>query len=377
MTQNPLSFPTLAAVSQTNGRLSLKPLQLGRLPADEVQLRLVASGICHTDVAMHAAGSRVPKPVVLGHEGAGIVEAVGSAVSGFAVGDPVIASYSYCGSCASCSAGQPAYCRHTASLNFGARRSDGSTAWQGEEGPVHSHFFGQSSFSTRCHCPASNLVKVPSDLPLERLAPLGCGFQTGAGTVLNTLHTHAGHTLAVIGVGAVGLAAVMAAKLVGARRIVAMDVHADRLAWAAELGATHTVVSEGPGWVENLAACAPDGLDHVIDTSGHLETVRQVMQQMAPLGVCAWISSAKGADIPVNALHLMQGGRRIVGIHQGGSVARDFIPQLIAHHRAGRFPFERLLSFYPLERIEEAMADLAGGRVIKPVLRMAQTDAAS
>lgn len=353
--------------------MRVEKLQLGVLRNDEVQIKVVASGICHTDVAMHAQGSRVPKPVVLGHEAAGIVEAVGSEVTDFAMGDHVVASYSFCGVCPVCSIGQPAYCHHTSILNFGARRIDGSTAWQGEDGPVHSHFFGQSSFSTRCHCPANNLVKVPNDLPLEHLAPLGCGFQTGAGTVLNTLRTHAGHTLAVIGAGAVGLAAIMAAKLSGVRRIVALDVNADRLACATELGATHTVLSQSTGWAEILADCAPNGLNHVIDTSGHLETVRRVMQQMAPLGVCAWISSAKGADIPVNALHMMQGGRSIVGIHQGGSVSRDFIPQLIAHHRAGRFPFERLLSFYPLERIEEAMADLAAGRVIKPVLRMVQT----
>lgn len=365
-----------AAVSTEAGApFHLDPLLLEPPRQDEVLVRVVATGICHTDVAMRDVPGRVPRPVVLGHEAAGVVEAVGAAVRTLRPGDHVVASFAWCGTCSSCTSGQPAYCRHTLALNFGGQRADGSSALSRPGGErVHGHFFGQSSFATHALCQERNLVPVPRDLALETLGPLGCGLQTGAGTVLNVLGLQEGQTIAIVGVGSVGLAAVMAARIAGAARIVALDVHQDRLALARELGATDAIDTAGGNVEEAMQSLLPSGVDRVVDTSGHVPTVRAAVAALAPLGRCALVSSARGADIPLNALHLMLGGRSVVGVHQGGSVPRRFIPELIEHHRAGRFPFEKLLTFYPFERINDAMEDLARGRVLKPVIRMSPSE---
>lgn len=338
---------------------------------DEVRIRVVATGICHTDVAMRDVTGRVPRPIVLGHEAAGIVEEVGPAVVSLRPGQHVVASFASCGDCESCGSGHPAYCRHTRVLNFGGQRLDGSTALRlGSGERVHGHFFGQSSFATRAICQERNVVAVPEDLPLENLGPLGCGLQTGAGTVLNVLRVRPGQTIAVIGVGSVGLAAVMAARIAGAKRIVAVDIHPERLRLARELGATDAIVAATEDVQQALQAKLPDGVDHVVDTSGHLATLAAAVATLAPMGKCALVSSAKGADISINALHLMLGGRSVIGVQQGDSTPRRFIPELIEHHRAGRFSFHRLLTFYPFDRINDAMDDLASGRVLKPVILM-------
>jgi aryl-alcohol dehydrogenase len=361
---------TAALLESAGGRFSLQTLDLEAPRADEVRVKVVATGICHTDVAVRDSPVRMPKPAVLGHEGAGIIEAVGSAVTKVRPGDPVVLSFASCGACTSCLRGEPAYCSATQSLNFGGARPDGSSALRRGGALVHGHFFGQSSFATHALVHQRGVVRVPDDVPLETLGPLGCGLQTGAGAVLNSLKVRAGSRLAVYGVGSVGLAAVMAGRIAGADTVLAVDIHADRLALARELGATHAVDARDPQAEAQIRAALGPGADHALDTSGHVDTIRTAIRTLAPRGTCGLISSAKGAEIPVDALHLMVGGRSVMGVHQGGSVPELFIPQLIAHHRAGRFPFERLLRFYPLERINDAMDDLAHARVLKPVIRM-------
>ena len=234
---------------------------------------------------------------------------------------------------------------------------------------MHGHFFGQSSFAPMRCARKGTWWQSRTTCRSSRLGPLGCGLQTGAGTIFNVLKLQPGQSVAVIGVGSVGLAAVMAARIAGAGRIIALDVHDARLQLARELGATHTVNPRSADVGEVLNTLLPLGLDRVVDTSGHVDTLRRVVDCLAPLGQCALVSSAKGADIPFNALHLMLGGRSVIGVQQGDSVPRRFIPELIEHHRAGRFPFERLLAYYPLERMNDAMDDLAQGRVLKPVIR--------
>jgi aryl-alcohol dehydrogenase len=361
---------TEAAVCETGMEpLAFVSLHLDPPRPDEVLIRMVASGICHTDVAMRKS-DRVCKPVVLGHEGAGIVEAIGAGVRKVKVGDHVVMTFASCGQCSSCVRGVPAYCRHTAALNFGARRLDGTSALRRGSTPIGSHYFGQSSFATRSICYERNVVVVPRDLPLPSLAPLGCGIQTGAGAVLNSLAVRAGQTVAIIGVGAVGLASVMAAKISGASSIIAADIHAERLSLARELGATHLIDTRDGRIAEALASIVPDGLDALIDTSGHVETIVAALNALAPMGRCGLISSAQGKSIPVSPGHLMAGGRSITGIQQGDSVPDFFIPKLIAYQRQGRFPFERLLHFYPFSEINEAFSDLARGAVLKPVVLM-------
>ncbi len=224
------------------GPFQIETLTVDQPRADEVLVRIVATGMCHTDIVIRDQVYPVPLPIVLGHEGAGIIERVGSAVRKVIPGDHVVLSFMSCGHCTRCAMGQPAYCERGHPLCFGGTREDGSTASRDSRSePVHDHFFGQSSFGTYALANERTVVKVPKDLPLERLGPLGCGIQTGAGSVMNALKIGTGASFTAFGSGSVGLSAVMAARIVGATTIIAVDVVASRLALAKELGATHTV----------------------------------------------------------------------------------------------------------------------------------------
>jgi len=357
-------------VTRPDGSTDIQFVTMDAPRADEVVVRIVATGICHTDVA-NFTGSRVPKPVVLGHEGAGVVEAIGSAVTAVAPGDPVILSSSSCGRCSACLAGMPARCRNSAAMAFGARRLDGSCGLHAGQEPIGSHFFSQSSFGAYALTYERSCVPAPADVALELLGPLACGIQTGAGAVLNTLKLGPRDTLGVLGVGAVGLAAVMAGALAGVHRILAIDVHGNRLELARELGATDILSAGAPeDLVSRIRAVFPDGLDAVVDTSGHIESLRVILGALGSGGRLALISSAKGAEAPFKPIDLVMGSRQIVGIAGGGAPARAFIPELIGYYRSGRFPFDRLVTFYPFSELRQAVADLESGKTIKPVLRM-------
>jgi aryl-alcohol dehydrogenase len=368
---NAMTCRCTAAVTDAAGAaFSLRALTLEAPRADEVRVRIVACGICHTDVAMRESTTRAPKPIVLGHEGDGIVEAVGADVTSVAAGDSVVLSFASCGACPSCSVDHPAYCVHGPALNFGGARLDGSTSLRDEDGKaVHSHFFGQSSFATLVVVNERNLVKVASDLPLHILAPLGCGIQTGAGAILNSLRVRGGSSVAVFGAGSVGLSAVMAARLAGAKTIVAIDVNPARLALALELGATSTIDARTENVAERLRELRPAGLDYALDTTGREESILTAIASLAVMGTCGLVAMPNG-PIALDPRLLMAKGRSLIGVIEGDSVAATFIPQLIEHYRAGRFPIDRLITFYPFDSINDAMHDMEAGRVVKPVLRL-------
>ncbi|HKI68365.1 MAG TPA: NAD(P)-dependent alcohol dehydrogenase, partial [Verrucomicrobiae bacterium] len=253
-----------AVLRPPGGPLKIKRLKMEGPRDDEVLVRLVASGICHTDIDFCEGPTG---PVVLGHEGAGVVEQAGKSVKSVKSGDHVVLSYQSCGRCPACRRGRPTECENFWDANFGFARLDGSNAYQGG---VRGHFFGQSSFATYTLATERNLVKVPKSLPLELLAPLGCGLQTGAGTVLNSLAVKAGSSLAVFGTGAVGLAAVMAARIARAQTIIAVDIKPQRLKLAMELGATHRVDNRKTDLAKSIAAITGSGVDYMVETSGAL-----------------------------------------------------------------------------------------------------------
>src|SRR4051812_21327889 len=244
---------TAAVVPARSQPFEIQQLDLAAPLADEVLVRIVASGLCHTD--LHARDGyfpNLPYPIVCGHEGAGIVEAVGAAVTDLAPGDPVVISFPYCGECEPCQAGRISYCTNARGLKSGGRRADGSTPMSRDGAPVYSCFFQQSSFATFALAPAKDVVRIRPDAPVELLAPLGCGLQTGAGAVMNVMRPDAGQSLAVFGVGGVGLAGLLAGKIAGCDPIIAVDRLPSRLALARELGATHVLESRGAETLENL-----------------------------------------------------------------------------------------------------------------------------
>ena len=355
-----------AVCREAAGLPEIEALELEPPRAGEILVRLVAVGVCHTDIRV-ATRPMGPRPLVLGHEGAGVVEQVGEGVSDFAPGDRVLMSYAFCGHCIACTHHAQAYCLDCMPLNFGGARADGSSPLSKDGEAVHGAFFGQSSFATHAVCEARQAVKAPDDISLERLAPLGCGVQTGAGAVLNSLKLAEGQTLAVFGAGSVGLSAIMAAKAVGASPIIAVDINPARLATAAELGATDTLDPRQTDPVAAIRELTGAGADFVLNTTDRAEIYQQGIAALGVKGVFAFVTSP-GGDLPVRLSDLMLGGRSIRGVLQGDSEPREFLPRLIELHRQGRFPLEKLITTYPFEQIAAAMHDSETGKAIKPVL---------
>lgn len=368
-----MSTQITAAVARGHSApLTLETLTLDAPRAGEVLVRIVATGVCHTDLVVIDGHLPTPLPVVLGHEGAGIVEAVGEGVTKVAAGDRVVMSFNNCGHCNSCDHGHAQYCEEFFPRNFFATRPDGSVALRGPEGPVHSNFFGQSSFATHALGHEANVVRVDAtdeDLPL--LGPLACGLQTGAGAVLNTLKVRKGSSFVVFGAGSVGLAAVMAAAAQGASTIVAVDLHESRLDVARELGATHTVNGASDDVLGELRAITGAGADFALDTTGAPPVMRQAVEALVPKGHAAVLGApAPGSELSVDYSDFMSFGKTVTGVVEGDSDRDTFIPHLIGMWKAGQFPFERLVTFYAFDRINDAIADSHSGKTIKPVMTM-------
>lgn len=363
---------TAAVVRKKGGPFQVETLILEEPRPDEVLIRIVATGMCHTDMVARDQLYTVPLPVVLGHEGAGVVEQVGSRVKKIAPGDHVVLTYMWCGHCKPCLNGDLTYCANFYPLNFGGAREDGSTATRDTKGTVHDHFFGQSSFGTSALAHERNVVKVPGNAPLELLGPLGCGIQTGAGSVMNGLKVRPGSSFAAFGGGAVGLSAVMAARVAGATTIIAADVVPSRLALAKELGATHTVNSRETDPVEAVRKITGGGVDFSLESSGRPAVLRQAIDALAIKGVCGIVGApALGTEASFDVNGVMTTGKRIIGIIEGDSVPDLFIPSLVELYAQGRFPFDRLVKFYSLDQINQAAEDSEKGITIKPIVRLA------
>ena len=359
-----------AVVRKKGGPFKIENLTLEEPRSDEVLVRIIATGMCHTDMVARDQLYTVPMPVVLGHEGAGVVEQVGASVKKIAPGDHVVLTYMWCGHCRPCLNGDLTYCENFYPLNFGGAREDGSTATHDKEGAVRDHFFGQSSFGTFALAHERNVVKVPANAPLELLGPLGCGIQTGAGAVMNALKVRPGSSFAAFGGGAVGLSAVMAARVAGATTIIAADVVPSRLALAKELGATHSVNSRETDPIEAVRKITGGGADFTLESSGRPAVLRQAVDALAIKGVCGIVGApALGTEASFDVNGVMTTGKRIIGIIEGDSMPDLFIPGLVELYLQGRFSFDKLVKFYTLDRINQAAEDSEKGVTIKPIVR--------
>ena len=367
---------TAAVVDSAGGSFEIQELELDtRLGPLDVLVEIVATGMCQTDVHVRNQELPVPLPLVLGHEGAGIVRDVGAGVVAVAPGDHVVMSFDSCGHCAQCLAGSPSYCDHMFELNFGGSRPDGTTVLHRGSGAtredIHGHFFGQSSFSTYSVASEHNVVKIDDDLPFELVAPLGCGLQTGAGTVMNTLEVRPGSSVAIFGTGAVGLAAVMAARIVGASTIIGVDVNPARLELAKDLGATHTINASSEDVLQRITEITGTGVNYVVEVTARPQMLSLAVLALAPLGTVAQVGGPPaGTEASIDVVSLLTGGRSIRGVSQGDSIPQLFIPKLLDMYRAGNFPFDRLIRLYDFEQINDAVADTQSGAAIKPVLRV-------
>jgi aryl-alcohol dehydrogenase len=360
-----------AIVSEKSGPFVIGDAELCEPRRDELIVRVVASGMCQTDLHGRDGYYASPYPGVYGHEGAGVVHAVGHAVRAFVPGDHVVMSFPWCGACPNCAQHRHSYCVHARGLKMNGTRADGSTLLSKNGAPIYSAFFQQSSFGTFALTQERYAVKVRNDAPLEMLGPLACSGQTGAGAVLNVMKPKAGDSFAVFGVGAVGLSALMAARISGCDPIIAVDVHAHRLALARELGATHTI-DHGTcsDVVGEVRAMTGGGVRYSVETSALPAVFREAIESLMPGGTCVLLGSArKGNDVAVE-MPFLQEGRVVRGVVQGDSFPKDFIPRLVDLIMDEKFPIEKMIKFYDFADINLAARESSAGIAIKPVLRM-------
>ncbi|RRZ94637.1 NAD(P)-dependent alcohol dehydrogenase [Erwinia sp. 198] len=360
-----------AVVREKGGDFLIEELILDDLRPHEVLVNVVACGVCHSDLVIRDQEYPVPLPMVLGHEGAGIIEKVGNAVTHVQPGDHVVMSFGACGVCRNCLAKKPFYCLTFYEQNFKGSRMDGSHCHHTHDGePVGGSFFAQSAFSNFALVPETNVIKIRKDVPLELMGPLGCGIQTGAGAIINVLQPEPGSSVAIFGAGAVGLSAALAAIALDVATVIMIDINAERLAFAKTLGVSHTINSLEQDPVTAINAILSHGVDYSLECTGRPAVFRQAVEALSTPGVCGLLGAAPlGTEVTLDMSTLLF-GRTIRGIVEGESVPAEFIPQLIELWHDGKFPFEKLIKLYDFTDINKAVKAAESGSVIKPVLRM-------
>jgi aryl-alcohol dehydrogenase len=360
-----------AVVHKKSGPFLIETVELCAPRPDELIVRVVASGMCQTDLHGRDGYYAENYPRVYGHEGAGVVHAVGSAVRSIAPGDHVVMSYPWCGACENCEQEHHSYCVHAFPLKMDGTRQDGSTLLSKDGTPIYSAFFQQSSFGTFALTQERYTIKVRMDAPLELLGPLACSGQTGAGAVFNVMQPKPGESIAVFGVGAVGLSALMAARIAGCDPIIAVDIHAKRLELARELGATHTIDHcTCAEVIAEIRVITGRGVRYSLDTSALPAVFREAVETLKPGGTCVLLGSARhGTEVPID-MKFLQEGRVVRGVVQGDSYPKNFIPRLVDLIMDNKFPIQKMIKFYDFSDINLAAAESSTGIAIKPVLRM-------
>jgi S-(hydroxymethyl)glutathione dehydrogenase/alcohol dehydrogenase len=356
-----------AAVLEGPRNLSIESLELAEPKAGEVRVDVRATGVCHTDHHRYVGASEVPYPIVLGHEGAGVVDAVGDGVSSLAEGDRVVLwVLPFCRECEFCERGDPHLCSRRSTVKHGSLL-DG-TRRLSRDGTDVNHFYGQSSFATHCVVAEQTAIKIPDGLPFSEASLLGCGATTGLGAVTNTAGVSAGEPIAVFGCGGVGSSAILGAALVGADPIVAVDIVEEKLSSVEGFGATHTVNSRDTDPVEMIQNLADGGVEYAFECTSQPDVVKQAIDAVRPGGtvVSTATSSADPFEVPPAAL---THGKRIVGNVGGSLHPSTDIPRFASLAESGRLPLEQLVSdTYSLDQLDAAFEAIDEGDGIRSVI---------
>lgn len=351
--------------------LVIESLDLAPPGRDEVLVRIVAAGLCHSDLSVINGDRPRPVPMALGHEAAGVVESVGEGVRDLSPGDHVVMVFMpSCGHCALCSEGRPALCTPGAAANGAGRLLSGETRLADERGEPVYHHLGCSAFASHAVVSRRSLVKIDTALPLHEAALFGCAVLTGVGAVVNTAGVKAGQSVAVVGLGGVGLASVLGAIAAGASRVIAVDLLDEKLALAREVGATD-VVRAGPDASEEVRALTGGGCDVVLEMAGSVRALQSAveMTRRGGLTVTAGLPPP-GAALPLNVVTLVAEERSLKGSYIGTCVPARDIPRYVALYRAGRLPVDRLVSGYlSLDEINHGFDELHAGRAVRQIVR--------
>lgn len=361
-----------AVLHEVGAPLSVDELELAEPGPGEVRLRVMAAGVCHSDLHVVTGDIPQPLPVVLGHEGAGLVEAVGPGVTHVQPGDRVVTSWiPACGQCHFCRVGRAELCDEAGALAVTGTLRDGTTRFEKDGQPVH-HFLQVSAFAERIVVPAGGVVPVPPEVPWDRAALLGCGVTTGAGAVWHTARVRPGKSVVVIGCGGVGLSAVQAAALAGAWPIIAVDVVPEKLAVARRLGASHTVDAREHDVVTAVVDLT-DGLgaDYAFEAVGRPDTIAQAFGAVRKGGMAVVVGVAPpNAEVCINAFALPAHEKVLTGSWFGQSNPHVDVPRLARLYLAGKFKLDELISRrYRLDEINAAFDDLRRGQVLRGVVQ--------
>jgi len=328
----------------------------------EVAVRIAATGVCHSDLNGLRGSRELKLPMVLGHEGAGVVESIGAGVTGVAPGDHVVLSaIGRCGRCAACVDGRPWLCSVAGATIFSGTLPDGTTRLRLRGAPVY-HWFAQSSFAERVVVPEGSVVPVRRDVPLDKVALLACGVSTGLGAVFNAARVQVGESVAVIGCGGVGVSAIAGADLAHAYPIVAVDIADDKLEYARSLGATHTVNASREDAVARVREITGGGPHHTFECVGNPKTLEQLVE-IVPAGANGYVvgAAAPGTRFPFATDGFIR-NKHLHGVMQGNVRASVDIPRYVDLYARGRLPLDRLVArTYRLDEINAALAGLERG----------------
>jgi S-(hydroxymethyl)glutathione dehydrogenase / alcohol dehydrogenase len=361
-----------AVLNEVGAPLTVDTLAMAPLQADDVLVRVRASGLCHTDLEVIQGTLAYPMPIVLGHEGAGIVEAVGSAVSRVKKGDHVICSWNpHCGHCFYCERGVPILCEPYKRNEPRGMLLDGSARLSRDGAPVH-HFFTTSTHAELTVVPESGAIAVSKEIPFDRACIIGCGVMTGVGAAVRKARVEPGASVLVIGCGAVGLNVLQGARLAGAATIIAVDVGAERLARARRFGARHAIDANGDGVLDQVRSLTGGrGADHVFEAAGHEAAFRLSVEAVRPAGQVVWLGKINvNAEVAFRWGSLM-GEKRIVRSSYGDAMPQRDFPWLVEQYLEGRLMLDELITRrITLDEINDGFADLAQGIGTRTVIQM-------
>ena len=353
-------------------RVEILDVDLEGPRAGEVQVDISAAGVCHSDLHVLRGEWQVPIPLVMGHEGAGVVSRVGEGVTDLQVGDHVVLSWvPNCGKCRYCLLGRPAQCQVVATIVASGGVLYDKTSRLSYKGQMIHHYLGVSSFAEQVVVPQSGAISVRKDAPLDLIALIGCAVATGVGAVRNTAKLTAGSTTAVIGCGGVGLSVIQGARLEKASVIVAVDISAEKLRIASKLGATHTLLVD-PSMDLSLALreLVPDGLDYIFDAIGKIQTTEQSIRALGLGGSAVIVGLPRSGEVAsFEPLALAEADQRILGCNYGSAIPQRDIPRLVDELMSGDLDLESMVSARrPLSEAADALRDLDSGSALRQLL---------
>ncbi len=360
-----------AAVARAINQLTVEDIELEAPHPGEVLVRIHAAGVCHSDLHTYKGELRTTPPVVLGHEGAGVVEAVGPGATRVKPGDRVMINWlPSCLECPSCLAGRPTLCERFATTTIQSRMPDGTLRHRTQDGLELKPYLSSATMATYAVIHQNGLVPLPDDVPFEIGAVIGCAVMTGVGAVLNTAKITPGSSAAVIGCGGVGLSALLGCMLAGCYPLIAVDIVPSKLEFARALGATHTINSREMDAVKAMREITRLGPDYAFDSVGAAVTMTQALMGVRPGGTAVVMGMhALKEDVPISAAALIAQNKSLLGSFAGSSKPLVDLPKLIELYRSGRLPVDKLISHrYGLEQTEQAFADLAAGKIARGVL---------